>query len=287
VTIGVDLGQRADYTAIAVLEGWREQLPGLSRPQSRFLVRQLGRLELGTNYLAVARRVREVVARARPRAAGALTVYVDATGVGGPVLDVVRSVDLHAALMSVYFTSTDRLVPVHQERPKTAGVLGSSRGPVIELRMGKAYMVSRLQALLQGRRLEFAHDLPGAAAVRKEISDYEIRASDAGNDTFGAFSHGTHDDVVAAVGLASIREPPASSFASPAALTGREVRKFTRSAGVTICSIATGRCVGASPTGHLHCTLADTSAAVPALESQVADWRVPGGPDRLVTPAPR
>lgn len=39
--------------------------------------------------------------------------------------------------------------------------------------------------------------------------DYEIRLSQdaSGGDHFGAFGHGTHDDLVCAVGLACLREP--------------------------------------------------------------------------------
>lgn len=215
LTIGVDLGQRADYTAIAVAEGWRQPRPlqeGAQqlRAESHFVVRSLERLDLGTNYLAVAQRLRQVVAQVRLRSGhDALAVYVDATGVGVPVLDVLRQVQLRAALMPVWFTSTDRLVEV-REQPKG---LGAPKGRVIELRCGKAHLVSRLQALLQGRQLHLPRALPSAAAVREEMLAYEIRASQDGGDTFGAFNAGSHDDLVTAIGLAVLREP-ASNLAS-------------------------------------------------------------------------
>jgi hypothetical protein len=81
---------------------------------------------------------------------------------------------------------------VHGERRTKVGC---------EVRLGKAWMVSRLQALAQTGRLHLPQSA-GAEAARKELLDYEIRVSDDGHDSFGAFKTGRHDDLVTAIGLA-------------------------------------------------------------------------------------
>ena len=78
VTIGVDLGKRQDYSAIAVLE---------QRPGGReAVVRYLERMPLGTGYVRVVERVRELATDGRLGARK--HVVVDATGLGGPVVDM-------------------------------------------------------------------------------------------------------------------------------------------------------------------------------------------------------
>ena len=41
-----------------------------------------------------------------------------------------------------------------------------------------------------------------AEATRQELLDYEIRVSEDGHDSYGAFKTGKHDDLVTALGLA-------------------------------------------------------------------------------------
>ena len=66
--------------------------------------------------------------------------------------------------------------------------------------IGRAWLVSRLQSLLQTDRLH----LPDTAEARQlaaELRDYEIRVDQDANDRYGAFKVGTHDDLVTALGL--------------------------------------------------------------------------------------
>jgi hypothetical protein len=71
--------------------------------------------------------------------------------------------------------------------------------------LGKARLVSRLQALLQSERIKLP-SVPEAEALTRELLNYEIRVSQDANDTYGAFKTGTHDDMVTALGLATIEE---------------------------------------------------------------------------------
>lgn len=189
VTIGVDVGQRVDPTAIAVAEAERRQLPH-GAPDWHQLVRWLERLPLGTTYPEVGARVKLVVAEVARRVGKAPLLYIDATGVGTPVVDELRLAGVRARLTAVYFTHGDR---------RTVTEDG-------EVRLGKAFLVSRLQALLQGGRLHLPRT-EEAAALARELLDYEIRVDEAANDRYGAFKVGTHDDLVTALGLAVQAEP--------------------------------------------------------------------------------
>ena len=94
--LGLDLGQRQDPSALAIVER-RERGAGLfnyadwrmsqGAEPDRLVVRHLERMELGTPYLKVARRVAEVVGK--PGLAGKKRLAVDATGVGMPVVEMV------------------------------------------------------------------------------------------------------------------------------------------------------------------------------------------------------
>ncbi|GAC1400722.1 MAG: hypothetical protein NVSMB65_18410 [Chloroflexota bacterium] len=196
VTIGIDIGQKRDSTAIAVAE--REMRGG----DEYHLIRRLERLPLRTPYHEIARRLEAIVAGVEARVQQAemarqleprwlrgeapradLTVFVDATGVGKPVVDALEQAGV--PVTAVYFTYGDR-------RTKQAD--GS-------ISLGKALLVSRLQALLQTGRILLPKTTE-AGALAEELQDYEIRVDQDANDKYGAFKVGTHDDLVTALGLA-------------------------------------------------------------------------------------
>ncbi len=89
---GVDLGQSHDPTAVAVVERHEVALGrdpatlGIWR-RPEFRVRHLERLPLGTMYPEVAREVADLAVRLET--AGRVTLVLDATGVGKPVVDLV------------------------------------------------------------------------------------------------------------------------------------------------------------------------------------------------------
>jgi hypothetical protein len=106
--IGVDLGQRQDFTTIAVVE--RAELKGAWDPVMfawRKLVslrlRLLERIPLGTPYPRIVERVVEVTRS--PELAGRSHLAVDATGVGRPVLDMLRGARPQSILMPVNHTT--------------------------------------------------------------------------------------------------------------------------------------------------------------------------------------
>ena len=80
----------------------------------------------------------------------------------------------------------------------TAGTAG-------EIRVGKAFLVSRLQALLQTGRIR-PPETEEARRLGEELADYEIRVNQKANLVAGAMRAGTHDDLVTALALAVLDE---------------------------------------------------------------------------------
>lgn len=74
-----------------------------------------------------------------------------------------------------------------------------------EVNLPKAYLVSRLQVLFSYGRIHLP-DNPEARVMKEELMNYTIRVNENANAQFGAFKMGTHDDLVAALGLACLAE---------------------------------------------------------------------------------
>lgn len=187
VLIGVDVGKSRDPTAVAVVE--TEERREAERIETHFLVRHLGRLPLGTPYPEVVERVGRLAFRAGDIAGEWPLLYVDATGVGQPIVDGLRDGGYHESVVAVVFTAGET-------RKETW------EGICLRVALGKEYLVSRLQALLRTGRL---HLPPGREmeALAEELVNYELRVDAKGHAKAGAFRVGTHDDLVTAVGLAT------------------------------------------------------------------------------------
>ncbi len=87
--VGLDLGKQRDHSAIAVVE--RLETPQLHLAPALYgglAVRYVERLPLGTPYPAVVERVRRIVGLGE--LAGQCCLAVDATGLGGPVVEMLR-----------------------------------------------------------------------------------------------------------------------------------------------------------------------------------------------------
>lgn len=208
VTIGIDIGQMHERSAIAVVEtatrrpgerGEREDGDS-SRLEVYHTVRFLERLPVGTTAPALAARLKGIVTGVRDYHMG-YTIFADATAIGQPIIDVL----VHQAgvrLTPVYTTWGDRRV-VAEEGYVT---------------LGKAHLVSQLQALLQtGCLLLPSSD--EARVLAKELLDYEITMTEQANDTYGAFVVGTKDELVTALGLAVQAQPAAVSGWHPGVST--------------------------------------------------------------------
>src|SRR4051794_16024090 len=109
--LGVDLGQAQDYTALAVIERAevrsyeRDPLTWSFQTESRFQVRYAKRVALGSPYPEVVGQVKALVNRDPLK--GFVQVIVDATGVGAPVVDLLRKGGLGCPVVPVVITSGD------------------------------------------------------------------------------------------------------------------------------------------------------------------------------------
>jgi len=191
--MGIDIGQKRDPTAIAVVEP-EDRDEGFHEMRQHYLVRHLERLPLGTLYPDVVERVGQLIWRVRQQCSQVPDIYVDATGVGAPIVDLLREASSHATISAVFFTHGD------QRNEDSSGI-----------KLGKAYLVSRLQMLLQTHRLHLPRTSE-AQALARELQDYEIRVDENANDRYGAFKVGTHDDLVTALGLAVQKEVSLGPF---------------------------------------------------------------------------
>ena len=74
--------------------------------------------------------------------------------------------------------------------------------------VGKEFLVKRLQMLFQTGSVKLLADHPEAAAMASKLKNYELKSDPDGDLKFGPFKVGTHDDLVTALGLAVLVDPP-------------------------------------------------------------------------------
>jgi hypothetical protein len=185
--IAVDLGQAVDFTAAAVFE--RAELPGGWDPvmlahskATRISLRHLERLPLGTPYPEVIERLRLVTEQ--QELAGRCRLVVDATGVGRPVVDALRRAKLNCGILPVMITSA------HMQREEGGYHFVPKRDLILEL-----------QLMVQKKELQIASGMRGMNELLKEMMEMQVKISLAGNEQFGAWREGQHDDLVLAVAL--------------------------------------------------------------------------------------
>jgi hypothetical protein len=179
--LGLDLGQSRDFTALCILEkhGW-------DKHTAEYHARHLQRYELGTSYPAIVADVAKTVRHASLQCYGWPLLAVDGTGVGRSVVDLFRKENLPAHFHPITITGGDQVT--HEG--------GYTRVP-------KRDLVGVVQVLLQTSRLKIAASLPEAATLTKELQNFQVKITEAVNDTYGAWREGTHDDLVLALALAA------------------------------------------------------------------------------------
>jgi hypothetical protein len=171
--LGLDLGQKRDPAALAVVE---------KTPQLELVVRYVERAPLGTPYPLVVDWVRRVVTNRQ--IAGRCELAVDATGVGAPVVEMLRAAGLGCEIAAVTMTGGER-----------------------ETQSGQAWNVPKrdlmagLQVALENRDLTIAGGIRELEALVRELVDVQVRTRNSGYARIGADGEGEHDDLVIAVAL--------------------------------------------------------------------------------------
>ncbi len=171
-TVGLDLGQMQDYTAIAVIEA----------VGNGYHCRHLERAPLGTSYPAIVQCTKELMQA--PEIASDVELVVDATGVGVAVTDLLEQAGLRFVPVSI--TGGDRVIQ--------DGNL---------YKVPKRDLVAAVQVLLQEDKLQFAEGMALVDTLVKELLDFKVKINpQTAHDSYGAWREGSHDDLVLALALA-------------------------------------------------------------------------------------
>ena len=184
--LGLDLGKRRDHSALAVVERVQAYSPYSGSRLSSIDLRFLERIPLGTPYPVLVNAIRDVVQSDILR--GRCALVVDATGIGGPVVDMLRHAQLGCELSAVTITGGE-----HQS------------GNGYEYSVPKQDLIAGVQVLLELGQLRFARRLPEAASLVRELVDVRMTSTTPGRVRIGADGCGQHDDLVMALSLACWR----------------------------------------------------------------------------------
>jgi len=184
--IGADIGKSADPTAIIAVECYRpERLnPREPWPEVSHRIRWIERVPLGTDYPRVVDKIASIAEAAQANGYGNTTILLDATGVGRPVVDMLRR-RTSIALRAITFTGAEK----------------ASRAGSYEWNVPKIDLVTALEVVMQTRRLECVPDCPLQQDLGAELSTFDFSISDRGHASYEAAS-GNHDDLVMALCLA-------------------------------------------------------------------------------------
>jgi hypothetical protein len=252
IQIGIDIGKITDPTALSIAEAVQINTgrfrackrvsahvnlktgefvpPKDAEPvlQTRFIVRQIGRMPLGTSYPDVAEKIVDILLSDKFEGRQ-IRLLVDVTGVGQAIYDMIRREiyeRTHEAIrtyredieegaikqriLDMLRLPRPALTPEQKERLKRVSLqpisfvhgekYNRSKGT-----LGKAFLVSKMQAHLQYGRVDLPNT-PEAKATCDELLVYEIKISEKGTDTYGAKT-GKHDDLATALALSCLEDP--------------------------------------------------------------------------------
>lgn len=185
--VGLDLGQLSDYSALAIA---RQDWPTEETTPRRasYFVGDLHRWPLQTPYTQIVADVRERLTRlgATDDAAG-VTLIVDGTGVGRPVVEMFERAQLPAALIDVRIHGGDQVTHFGEHGRKAP----------------KRDLATTVQVLAQAKRLTVPGALAEAATLVAELRSFTVKINpETAHDSYAAWRENDHDDLVLAVALA-------------------------------------------------------------------------------------
>jgi hypothetical protein len=230
VSVGIDVGQVTDPTALCITECIRrdtgriryarEQEMARYSPKGEWIpskgadpvfvtdytVRHIERLSLGMSYPDQAAYLADVLCNPLLRQRR-VTVRIDVTGVGRPVYESLLG-EFNIRKYGRY-RPNGTFQPPREMCEAYFLPITFVHGETYNRRtgsLGKSFLVSKLQSLLQSGRVH-APDTPEVRATLDEMRVYERRMSQDGVDQYGAFKKGTHDDLATALGLSCLEDP--------------------------------------------------------------------------------
>jgi len=184
VFVGVDLGQRGSHTAIVVLErfevapDYTDALRGVGM-KWRYVVRAAERVKLGTPYSEVVKRVKRIVEQMALK--GRCVLVVDGTGVGVPVVELMREVGMGCLIQAIVITSGQNA---------TSGSVP------------RAELVTKMQLMAQRGELEIAGGCGYLEELKRELVHLQLAGGGSSSSRDGAREN---DDLALALALACWR----------------------------------------------------------------------------------
>jgi hypothetical protein len=191
--IGLDLGQLVDPTAavivrrsLAIDETGRPDRTLQGRPLYRFDIAAMKRYPLGTSYPAIIRHVVGQLERTemgrRPK------LVIDGTGVGVAVVDMFRrALKPYARTIECW----DIVITGGRAVTKTTRWTWH---------VAKIQIAGAIREALDSERLKVPREVDPDGILRRELQDFKVEITAAGNETFNA-RQGAHDDLVLATAL--------------------------------------------------------------------------------------
>lgn len=168
--VAADIGQAVDPTAVTILE----RHAGRS-----YTVPTITRAPIGTPYPRIAERLIQITQT--PPFMGNCHLVVDSTGVGRPVVDMLRAGPVPPVAVTI-----------------TAGQ--HPHGGGLSFSAPKRDLIASAALAFQSGRLQIAAGADHAETLVKELTAFQVKISAAGNDTYSAPS-GQHDDLVLALAI--------------------------------------------------------------------------------------
>lgn len=195
--LGMDVGQAADYSAVTIVEVIFTQQgkyeDGSPKFQRNLHCRHVQRLPLKMTYPEQVSQIFKMMQSAPLK--DQCRMVVDATGVGRPVIDLIREQKLFPIPVTI-----------------TAGLEENMDPNTGYWSVPKRVLISNLQVLLGNGLLLFADGLGMKTLLINEITNFKIKITTKGNDTYEAWREGDHDDLVLSLALTCWA---ANRFSSP------------------------------------------------------------------------
>jgi hypothetical protein len=184
ITIGLDLGQKQDPSALSVLQSTEtgdavRDLVTYEWKRDRVMrLIHMERIGLATTYPDIVERIRKLL---QIPSLKDCTLVVDATGVGVPVVDLLRAARL-----------TCRIIPV----TITGGAGESSSGSGYSV--PKRDLITGLQVLFECGRFEMPESMPSTEHLVQELAGMRAKPSRSGHWRY----EGAPDDLALSLALA-------------------------------------------------------------------------------------
>ena len=189
-TMGVDLGQAQDYTAVTIVETNFQRKSDMYAVDkfdvdafvSTLTVRHIERLPLQTRYTEVVDKI--VRAMRHPMLYKDCSLVVDEGQAGKPVLDMMRD---------------QGLIPIGITITAGSNVNPSQGG----FNVPKKDLVYNLVSLFLTGRIKFAKGLDYTDEIKEELKNFQMKTTRSGRETWENSKASIHDDLVMSLALSA------------------------------------------------------------------------------------